>query len=69
MEKPLFEKSFLNEITEEKKIIEKLNNLKKENKNDEYIENLIMYYQILSPSSCQNYQINKTKTEKETFLK
>ena len=57
-----------NDLTEQDKIVEKLNELKLTNE-DEYINELLSYFQILSPEICQKYfNINKTKTEKETFF-
>ena len=63
-----YPQSFLNEITEQQKIEVLLEKLKNNNNIKEYYENLLLYYQILSPPICQRYNINKTKTEKETFF-
>ena len=63
-----YPQSFLNEITEQQKIKVLLEKLKNNNNIKEYYENLLLYYQILSPPICQRYNINKTKTEKETFF-
>ena len=68
MEKKDYEKEFEVDITDQNEIQKLLDNLKKENKNEEYLENLLNYYPILSPEICQRYEINKKKTEKETLF-
>ena len=63
-----YKDSFLIGITDQNKIEEYLINLKNSNDIEEYYNMLLYYYPILSPKICQKYQIEKVKTEKETFF-
>ena len=52
------------DLTDQNMIVEKL---KKINNNKQFLDELLSYYQILSPEKCKSFNINKTKTEKELF--
>ena len=68
MEEANNEEKFCKDLTEQNKIVELLDNLKKEKKDEEYLSQLQLYYPILSPDICKNYNISKAKTEKETLF-
>ena len=63
-----YEDTFSIAITDQNKIEENLNKLKKSNNIEEYYNMLLYYYPILSPKICQKHQIEKVKTEKETLF-
>lgn len=52
------------DLTDQNEIVQKLEKIK-DNKN--FLDELLLYYPILSPEKCKNYNINKTKTEKKLF--
>ena len=68
MDEIKFEEKFCEDITEPNKICEFLDNLKKNNKEEDFINGLQLYYPILPPDICKKYNILKIRTEKETFF-
>ena len=63
-----FEEKFCQDLTEPDKICEFLDNLKKNNKEEDYLSKLQLYYPILPPDICKKYNILKLRTEKETLF-
>ena len=68
MEQKSMEGVFDKDITDQDKIIQLLNDLFSKEKKKEYLEQLLLYFPILSPNICETYKIHKKKTEKETLF-
>ena len=68
MEEINYEEKFCKDITEPDKIVELLENLKKNKKDEEYLSMLQLYFPLLPPDICKKYNILKTKKEKEILF-
>lgn len=67
MEQKSMEGAFDKDITDQDKIIKLLNDLFSKEKK-KYLEQLLLYFPILSPNICETYKIHKKKTEKENLF-
>jgi len=68
MEQKPMEGAFDKDITDQDKIIQLLNDLFSKKNKKKFLEQLILFFPILSPNICETYKIHKKKTEKETLF-
>ena len=68
MEQNPMEGAFDKDITDQDKIIQLLNDLFSKKNKKKFLEQLLLFFPILSPNICETYKIHKKKTEKETLF-